>query len=270
MKDEIRQIQLKCLEILKIVDVICREHDIDYSLCGGSVVGAHLYGHCLPWDDDVDLMMTRDNYNHFISIVQTALPRGFSVHNYQLTDDFSTTFTKIMNDNTTIVQQDGSISGVFLDITVYDKVPYDWRRQIDVVLWKISQLVMIGHVEGNGIKNKIRNILLDTILKDKGAYLWFFQKCVEKLGHAGKYSYAELFGAYCNTKAFEPSVFENYIDISFEGSKYMIVKDYVKYLETRYDRTDFYEPKEKQIAPHYSFVNLDLPYKEFIYGEAIK
>ena len=40
---EIRQLQLKCLEIFDIVDKICRENEIKYSLCGGSVVGAHLY-----------------------------------------------------------------------------------------------------------------------------------------------------------------------------------------------------------------------------------
>ena len=42
MEKEIREIQLKCLEILNLVDIICRENHIQYSLCGGSVVGAHL------------------------------------------------------------------------------------------------------------------------------------------------------------------------------------------------------------------------------------
>ena len=57
MKEDIRNIQIKCIEILNIVDQICHKHNIQYSLCGGSVVGAHLYQGCLPWDDDVDLMM---------------------------------------------------------------------------------------------------------------------------------------------------------------------------------------------------------------------
>lgn len=265
MENEIRQIQLKCLEMLGITDSICRKHDIKYSLCGGSVVGAYLFGKCLPWDDDVDLMMTRENYNRFLSVVQSELPAGFSVHNYQLSDDFSTTFTKIMNDSTTIVQQDGCVSGVFLDITVYDKVPNSFKKKIDIFLWKLSQIVMIGFVEPNGIKQKVRNILLKTVLKDRRSYLCFFEKTAEKLGKTKNYSYSELFGAYCNTKPFSPEIFENYTEIDFEGKKYMIVRDYVKYLETRYDRTDFHEPKEKQIAPHYKYVNLSLPHKEYSY-----
>ena len=74
METETRQIQLKCLEILNLVDAICRKHKIAYSLCGGSVVGAHLYGACLPWDDDVDLMMTREHYQRFLEVVQEELP----------------------------------------------------------------------------------------------------------------------------------------------------------------------------------------------------
>ena len=67
---KLRQLQLKCLEMLDVVDRICKEHNIKYSLCGGSVVGAHLYNGVLPWDDDIDLMMTRENYNQFLSIAE--------------------------------------------------------------------------------------------------------------------------------------------------------------------------------------------------------
>ena len=83
MESELRQLQLKCLEILDIVVKICTEHDIKYSLCGGSVVGAHLYKGFLPWDDDIDIMMTRDNYNHFITIAENSLPDNYIIINYQ-------------------------------------------------------------------------------------------------------------------------------------------------------------------------------------------
>lgn len=263
MENEVRKIQLKCLEILDIVDKICRENGIKYSLCGGSVVGAHLYGGCLPWDDDIDLMMTRENYNKFLGVVVDQLPIGFSVHNYQLSNEYWTTFTKIINDNTTIVQQNGAVSGVFLDITVYDRIPENWRAKLDVFLWKISQIVTIGKVADKSLKSRIRNFILSTALKDKKKYLTFFQKKVEKYGKAKKYHYSELFGAFCNTKPYDADIFENYKEIEFEGKNYMIVRDYIKYLETRYDRTDFREPKEKQIAPHYEYVDFNIPYKEY-------
>lgn len=264
MKNQTREIQLECLKILDIVDGICREHGISYSLCGGSVVGAHLYGKCLPWDDDIDLMMTRENYNRFLKAAPGQLPEGFSIHSFQLGEDFETPFTKIMNDNTTIVQQDGTVSGVFLDITVYDRVPFGWKAKLDELLWKVSQVVMIGKVPGVNLKAKLRNLALSTVLEDRRKYLQFFRKTVEEQASAKQYSYCELFGAYCNTKRYAPEIFENYTQILFEGKPYMIVRDHVAYLQCRYERTDFREPKEKQVAPHYRYVDLSMPYRQFM------
>ena len=264
MKEDIRNIQIKCIEILNIVDQICHKHNIQYSLCGGSVVGAHLYQGCLPWDDDVDLMMTRENYNKFLSVIKQELPKGFSVHNYQLSDTYWSLFTKIVNDNTTIVQNDGAVSGVFLDITVYDKIPDNYKRKEDIFLWKMSQLVSIGKIKGKSLKAIVRNMVLTLFFRDKSKYYKFFQKRVEKNGMCKKYHYSELFGAFCNTKPYDAEIFENYTQIMFEGKKYMIVKDYIRYLQTRYDRIDFREPKEKQVAPHYQYVNFEMPYKKYL------
>ena len=265
MDEAVRVIQLKCLEILDVMDQICKSHDIQYSLCGGSVVGAHLYKGCLPWDDDIDVMMTRENYNRFIKFAPSMLPNGFTMYNYQLGDDFTKTFTKIINDNTTLVQMDGAVTGIFLDITVYDKVPANGLRKIDFALYNLSLMVMRGKMPGNSLKNRIRSFLLDTVLSSRRRYLIFFQWVVEFLGkYAHHYNYCELFGAWANTIAYRPAVFENYTTIEFEGKQYMIVRDYVEYLQTRYNRTDFREPKERQVAPHYKMVDFNLPYKEYL------
>lgn len=269
MKPEIRQLQLKCLEIFDIVDRICRENDIKYSLCGGSVVGAHLYKGFLPWDDDIDIMMTREYYNKFLVIVEKNLPEGFSVINYQ-NSDYSTTlkicFTKIVNDRTTLVQHNGDIMGVFLDVDVYDKVPDGFLRYIDLFLCERILTIDKGKIPGNSLKNKLRNLMLDTILSNRRKYLLFFQKTVECIGKlSSRYTYRELFGAYhlYNMLPYKASIFEHYTTIEFEGRNAMIVQDYIEYLQTRYDRTDFHEPIEKQIAPHYAFIDFNLPYKEY-------
>lgn len=260
---EVRQIQLKCLEILQIVDRICRKHGIDYSLCGGSVVGAYLYGGCLPWDDDIDLMMTRNNYNKFIKIAPKELPEGFSLINYNNSNNFSSLFTKIINDNTTIVQSDGQVSGIFFDITVYDRIPRNIFSKIDILLWKISQVVTIGKLKDKSIKTFFRNLALNTIFRDKRAYLRFFQGIVESLSRFKKYDYSELFGAYENTLRYAPHIFEHYTEIQFEDKKYMIVRDYIDYLTTRYNRTDFREPADRQIPSHYQYVNFTLPHSQY-------
>ncbi len=264
MQNEIRQIQLKCLEILKVVDRICRENKIEYSLCGGSVVGAHLYGGCLSWDDDIDLMMTRENYDRFIQCAKKTLPDCYLMQNYAIGDEFTTLFTKIIDKNTTIVQQDGTVSGVFLDITVYDKIPYKKRKKI-IFQWKLLQIKLAGKRKVKRFKDILENFIVFFSQKNKRKNLLDFERKIQAWGEGEKeYGYAELFGAYCNTKLYKPEIFENYTEILFEGEKYMIVRDYVAYLENRYDRTNFYVSEEEKIAPHYQYVNFDIPYKEFL------
>ena len=267
METELRRLQLKCLEILVVVDKICRENDILYSLNGGSVVGAHLYKGFLPWDDDIDLMMTRENYNKFIRIAPSCLPEGYSMFCYQLTDYASKLrlgFGKVMDDNTTFVENNGDITGMFIDVAVFDKVPENFLRHIDLFLYKRAQMISTGKLPGSGIKKRVRDFLLDTVFSDYGRYMKFFQWVMELLGHTSHYTYRELCGPYyfASMIAYPPSIYENYAEIEFEGHQFMIVRDYVKYLQIRYNRTDFREPKEKQVPGHYGYLDFNLPYRE--------
>ena len=270
MESELRQLQLKCLEILDIVVKICTEHNIQYSLCGGSVVGAHLYKGFLPWDDDIDIMMTRENYNRFITIAEKYLPDSYIIINYQNGKDeenFRINYSKIINKDTTLIQKDGKITGIFLDITVYDKVPTNVLRFVDLFLYKRSMTINTGKLPGSGIKNKIRDVLLDTLFSNRRKFLLFFQQAVECIGNSYRhYTYRELFGAFyfVNLIPYKPSIFENYTKIDFEGRTVMIVRDYIEYLQTRYNRTDFNETEDKQIPSHFAHVDFEMPYKEYI------
>ena len=267
---ELRQLQLKCLEILDIVISICEKYSIKYSLCGGSVVGAHLYKGFLPWDDDIDIMMTREHYNRFLEVAEKELPEGYSIENYQ-NSDLSTKlqfcWTKIFNENTTLVQANGKIEGIFLDIAVFDKVPEGILKHVDLFLYKRAQMVNTGKMPGKSIKNIVRNFILDSFFPNRRKYLMFTQKMIELIAKTSShYTYRELFSVfyYVNMIPYRPSVFEHYTTIEFEGRTVMIVRDYIEYLQTRYKRTDFHEPEEKQIPSHYAYVDFNLPYKEYI------
>lgn len=267
---ELRALQLKCQEILDVIHAICVKYDIQYSLCGGSVVGAHLYGGFIPWDDDVDLMMTRENYNRFLSICQNELPEKYRLINYRTSKEYSTLFSKIIDETTTLIEKYDEekihIGGVFLDITCYDRIPSDWRRNVDLFFYKVSQWVFSAKKTDppRSFKDNFRNIWI-SVAENYSSWIYHIsEKIFITLSKAKKYTYSELFGAFANTISYPSYLFENYSTINFEGKQYMIVQDYVKYLQIRYSRTDFHEPKEKQIPSHYVYVNLDLPYKKYI------
>ncbi|HBI93584.1 MAG TPA: hypothetical protein DDY58_14825, partial [Terrisporobacter glycolicus] len=208
---------------------------------------------------------TRPNYNKFISVCRDELPVGLTMENYNCSDEYYTLFTKVINQNTTLIQHmdDGSTvkSGIFVDITVYDKIPNNkFIRAFDIFLWKLSQWCLIGKLDKKDIKSRVRNGFISMMGVPSTRYYRFLQKVLEKNHRAKQYTYSEFFGSFCNTKPYDKDIFENYTTINFEGSEYMIVRDYVKYLECRYDRKDFREPKERQVPSHYSYVNLEKGY----------
>lgn len=264
--EELRELQLHCLEILKVVDQICRKNKIQYSLCGGSVVGAYLYKGFIPWDDDIDLMMTRENYEKFILACKKDLPKKYQLQNYKTTKTYQTLFSKVVDIDTTLVQLDHSgneiVNGVFVDITVYDKVPNNYLKKIDFTISDIAQKLIYCDVNSN---NSIKKCLLRLVGNHCSPLYLFCEKVFRLIGKAKDYSYCELFGAFCTNKLYSKEIFESYDEIIFEKSKFMIVKNYIKYLEWRYERTDFYEPESKQVPPHYACVDLNnsyLKYKE--------
>ena len=60
--ETLKKIQNIELMILSDFDTFCREHKIDYFLCGGSALGAVRHGGFIPWDDDIDVLMPRPDY----------------------------------------------------------------------------------------------------------------------------------------------------------------------------------------------------------------
>ena len=63
------------LKLLKEIDRICRKYKIKYALDSGTLLGAVRHGGFIPWDDDVDVMFTRKNYEMFAKVVRRELPR---------------------------------------------------------------------------------------------------------------------------------------------------------------------------------------------------
>ena len=73
----LRQCQLVMLRLLKIFDHLCTKHDIRYFLTGGTLLGAIRHKGFIPWDDDLDVGMTRVNYEKFVKLVGFFRSRRF-------------------------------------------------------------------------------------------------------------------------------------------------------------------------------------------------
>ena len=73
----LRQAQLRMLEIVKAVDEVCRRHDIHYWIDAGTLLGAVRHKGFIPWDDDVDIAVMREEYGKLRDCLMKELPVDF-------------------------------------------------------------------------------------------------------------------------------------------------------------------------------------------------
>ncbi|MDR1343761.1 MAG: LicD family protein [Tannerellaceae bacterium] len=75
----LRQAQLVMLRMLKIIDYLCRKHGIRYWLCSGTLLGAVRHKGFIPWDDDLDISMPREDYERFVKIALAEFPADMMI-----------------------------------------------------------------------------------------------------------------------------------------------------------------------------------------------
>ncbi|MDY3980559.1 LicD family protein [Paraeggerthella hongkongensis] len=114
------------LEILLVLKDFCLQHDIAWFLDGGTALGAARHQGFIPWDDDIDVGMIREDYDRFVSLAKTRLPAGFSFHDGSNTPGYAAMFAKVYKDGTKYYTEEtieaGCNQGIFVDVFPYDRL----------------------------------------------------------------------------------------------------------------------------------------------------
>ena len=121
---EINDIKDCSFQVLCRIDEVCRKHGIAYSLTGGTLIGAIRHQGFIPWDDDIDIMMPRPDYDRFVEIVRTG-DYGFDLHCQEMDGNaYWYPFTKACHRDTVLkesaVRETGLSLGVYVDVFPVD------------------------------------------------------------------------------------------------------------------------------------------------------
>lgn len=124
---ELKELQLEILNVLKDVIRVCDVHEIEYFIIGGTALGAIRHGGFIPWDDDIDIGMTRKNYEKFLSVAKTELNNDLFLQVFETERNTPFYFAKIRKNGTKFIEfycRNLNINqGVFIDIFPFDNIP---------------------------------------------------------------------------------------------------------------------------------------------------
>ncbi len=127
----LRDVQLACTRILAEFDRVCRELEIDYVVYGGTAIGAVRHRGFIPWDDDIDVCLTRADYERFLRDAPSVLAPDFEIANSRVYADFPNMFTKLALRDTAFIPEFCKDCAyrlpLAIDLMPFDNVPDDER-----------------------------------------------------------------------------------------------------------------------------------------------
>ncbi len=263
----LKKLQTTQMEMLLELDKVCRKNNINYSIDGGTLLGAARDGHIIPWDDDIDVVMLRSQYEIFFERCQKDLDaKKFFLQEHRTDPECNVGYARIRRRGTTYLRTGHEHmkyqGGIFIDIFVLDGVTDNviFRPLHRIYCFIIRKLLWAktGYVlHPKCIVRLICRVL--SIVPNK----WIFRRLVhlERNGNKKKRKIVRhLTHPYPNVKKCPYGVpyelFEEYTEIDLEGHKFMCVKKYKEYLEMLYGDYTQLPPIEKR-KPHIHLSKLE-------------
>lgn len=268
-KEQLRQLQLKELDILKHFDNFCKNNNITYYLCGGCLIGSLRYKGFIPWDDDADVFMPRKDYENFIKIWQEkSTDERFVLLN--ATDETFTRncFVTLVDTSATLIknyQRDLDIPhGVAFDIFPIDPRPNNTFKKYIQYFWCIiyslfrAQTVPEKHGKILTIGSKVLLSIFRSFKTRKKIWQFAEKQMTRYKIEDCDYLCELCAGPRIMKNQYPKHLFDNTTDVEFEGCFFKAMEGYDEYLKLAFGE-DYMTPPpvEEQIVSHDLFY-LDL------------
>lgn len=239
---------------------VCKKLNLRYFLLSGSALGAARHGGFIPWDDDLDVGMFREDYNKFMELAPALLPKDVFLQNFRSDPKFPYVFAKLRKNDTTFIQtlmMDLDIHhGVYIDIFPLDGYPKGAfeRKKLGVMKGHyLRQLTCAFHMPSNlSLRGKL-SVGFFRMLgchKRTAKILEKYEKMISQFSIQDS-DIVCSHGNWYGEKDYIPK--EYYGDGStmlFEGTEASVPEQCEKYLECLYGDWRTPPPPEKQIGSH--------------------
>lgn len=260
---EIQEVQDYIYKIFVEFDRVCKKHNLRYSMEGGTLLGAVKFQNFVPWDDDIDVIMLREDYEKFLKIAPSELGKEFFLQSFNNIPKFPLNYAKLCFNGTKICDYAYSHikemnHGVFMDIFPVDYVKKEKLRKHcrSVGVLTGARTVKLKYDVGSkGIKLLVYKIL--SLLPMK-----FLNKRINKICTRYNKKGTDFIYEVCNSnRKFAPlpsSMYLEYTTLKFRDGSFMAIKQYDKFLKSRFGEnymTDM-PSEEERIPSHHQTVIL--------------
>ena len=256
--DDIKHLHSTLLILMDEIDRVCEKNKIDYTLTGGSMLGAVRHKGFIPWDDDMDIALTRENYDKLLACEKNFGEKYFLQTNKSDPNFYYGYAKSLLNETVTVEYGHENTKykkGIFIDIFPLDNVPEkkilrNKQKKINYIIQKILRQKM--SIKDNS-SWRIRQKILAKILKmissffsgsrlmdiiDKNMKIVQFENVNYITNLCGMYGYEK--------ESANKEWFKEYEKIQFEDRKYSVIKERDKYLTKIYGDYMKLPPMEKR------------------------
>lgn len=264
----------KLIEGLTFFDNFCKENDIKYFAVGGTAIGAIRHKGFIPWDDDIDVAMLREDYDRFCSLKSNLLGTQYRIIDYR-DNGYYSSGAKFIDNSTTLWEHElNSLTiGAYIDV-----FPFDVCDGIEVNYQKIALNVNKAFTRLE--RSKQKSTFSYLVWAFKGMHIPTFIKCivnvlyynriekkcikeviaVENMLRNQKGEYILYYNSFypLAKELNRKEVFSSTVTMPFENTTIEMPIGYDEYLKNLYGDYMQMPPKEKQIPHHpVHFYNLE-------------
>lgn len=260
-EQSLRELQMRILYIMKYVDKLCRENGIVYFIMGGTALGAVRHGGFIPWDDDLDIFMTPDQYEHFKKVFDEDGNKEFVIQEWRTVPEYLE-YAKVRMNGTTYIEANfkdrkDMHHGIYIDIMILHKVPNNpFIQRLVYLQSKFVTLYGLSQRNWNP-KTWLQAMVLGIlrILPKKSLARCCYKSIYKYDSKTDGFLYCYwITPAEFRNGLFDSSVFEKHVDIAFENTLLQAPYKTNTYLITRYGDFSLLPPESSRKASIHALV----------------
>ena len=255
----VKDIQMVSLDIMKDIHDFCVENSIKYSLQGGTLLGAIRHHGFIPWDDDIDIVMPRLDYERFCKTYKSK--KGYQLVSRHNNESY-VIFARICEMEKTLVKCEvpwtNISTGVFVDIFPLDGAEDDYEMaaarmtQIKELFQKSLRVRgrFLKWADVHGVKEKMKLIAKRIVYQHSKVFEEYEKRCLEipygSTNHYCNIAYLE----YGMKEYHRTAVLEECVLHQFEDSQFYIMKGYDEALHEKFGDYMKLPPVEQRVTKH--------------------